>query len=202
MSIKDAIHPILSGNSDEGSLSALLRNSHAEFPVSVLLDRESEEITPVKSSHLEKMAAFPTVTRRDILHQAEPEMLSPFTQWLLSLKPSPHSENPVSFPTASDPSLRQGTVERARIWEAGAVKEPKKNKKKKKKKKKDIRKEDRFATDLSSFKDDIISDTLAELIASQGHIDEAINMYRKLVHIHPDKAAHYIQRIHELRPRV
>ncbi len=75
---------------------------------------------------------------------------------------------------------------------------PKKKKKKKKGKKK-LSKVELSAKQSITLTDDIASETLATILASQGHIEEAIDMYYKLIIMFPEKAASLNIKIDELR---
>ena len=72
-----------------------------------------------------------------------------------------------------------------------------KKKKKKKKKKKD--KNRKKVLEFGSKQEDIISETLAELMAKQGYTDKAIEMYNRLSLLFPDKNAYFACKIEELQ---
>ena len=67
---------------------------------------------------------------------------------------------------------------------------------KKKKKKKEKTKS--YAMESLLEHDDVISETLAELLAGQGSRKKAIRMYKRLAEIHPGKKEIYVKRIKEL----
>lgn len=184
-------HPYLDNHEVDNRKDLVLWNTNALFPVRNLIETDSER--PVKSEPRVKVKEKTADTQKS--KQLQPyagmDALSPFAQWLMSLRPSSlHGQMDEHIDTiGSLPGLA----------EQGAL-EPGKKKKKKKKKKKEARHKGADAhSELPVLDTDIVSDTLAELIANQGHIEEAIAMYRKLVTHHPEKTAHYIQRISELR---
>ena len=71
----------------------------------------------------------------------------------------------------------------------------KKGKKKKKKKKK----KKGFAMESLLEHEDIISETLAKIVAKQGSHKKAIKMYQKLININPDRKDYYQSRIEDLK---
>lgn len=50
--------------------------------------------------------------------------------------------------------------------------------------------------------DDIISEALANIYASQGHLDKAIEMYNKLIDVFPEKSITFANRIKELKEKL
>ncbi|HLF62149.1 MAG TPA: hypothetical protein VI603_00245 [Saprospiraceae bacterium] len=186
------IHPYLDGLEDDNPQRLVLWNTNAGFPLSNQIEREPPEVpAPTRPKHRE--IAAPAPKSDDNLQVPGTEMLSSFTQWLLTLKPSTF-HGIVAIENLQDARLSSGSTLEQQVPE-----KPKKKKKKKKKKKEARLRETREASHLLPLDQDIVSDTLAELIAGQGHVDEAILMYRKLVNLHPEKATYYIQRISELR---
>lgn len=75
-----------------------------------------------------------------------------------------------------------------------AVERPKSKKKKKKKKK-------RPYDSGVVLSDDIFSETLADLLASQGHFRQAIQMYEKMRLIYPEKSRFFAAKIEELNKK-
>lgn len=78
---------------------------------------------------------------------------------------------------------------------APAVGEKQKRRKKKKKKKKGS-----YDTGVV-LSDDIFSETLADLLASQGHYRQAIHMYEKMRLIYPEKSRFFAAKIEELNKK-
>ena len=74
------------------------------------------------------------------------------------------------------------------------VAQPKRKKKKKKKKK-------RPGDSGVVLSDDIFSETLADLLASQGHYRQAIHMYEKMRLIYPEKSRFFAAKIEELNKK-
>jgi hypothetical protein len=187
-------HPYLEDQEDVSSQQRVLRNTNAGFPVRVLLDKGVHEIPPAtQRKKLKKKSSRAQVKPRK---EQEAEMLTPFTQWLLSLKPAPFA--------GTETATEHETIEAVTRQEfKEELIEPEKKKKKKKKKKKEVSRkeirEDKSGALIRPIDKGIVSDTLAELIAGQGHLDEAIQMYRKLIDLHPEKAPYYLQKITELR---
>ena len=71
--------------------------------------------------------------------------------------------------------------------------------KKKKKKKKKKNKKRKQVLEFGAKQEDIISETLAELMAKQGYTDKAIEMYNRLSLLFPDKNAYFARKIEDLQ---
>ena len=99
----------------------------------------------------------------------------------------------------------QGTADNFESWLAGlqsSIKskesqesKKKKGKKKKKKKKKDLK----LARMSLSENEDVISETLADLLANQGYKDKACEMYSKLILLFPEKSTYFAGKIENLK---
>lgn len=74
----------------------------------------------------------------------------------------------------------------------------KSSKKKKKKNKKKLSKVEVSAKKSITLTNDIASDTLAMILANQGHNAEAIDMYKRLIEINPNKRKEYTSKIDQL----
>lgn len=116
-----------------------------------------------------------------------------FIDWMRNL-PNAHS----NFPAES--------------WESGHLgKHDEKHGKNKKDKKKALKKEKRKTKKLKiakilaktsiKEKEGIVSETLAELLANQGHKDAAIAMYQKLILHNPEKKSIFAARISKLKTK-
>lgn len=103
---------------------------------------------------------------------------TPFTEWLEGLKKSKRLQE--------------------EAFEAPTDEEGYKMKKKKKKKSKKKKKQNKYLK-FGSKQDEIISETLAELMAKQGYTDKAIEMYNRLSLLFPDKNTYFARKIEELR---
>jgi hypothetical protein len=188
-------HPIFDKQEEQSLQEMALTNTNADFPVRNLIEAETDVIRPKEEpkkekGHKKEVSGGKSVTKISG-QEDEPEMLSSFTQWLMSLKPTSFGDAE-TIPEVSPPVT---------VTEDIPVEKAKKKKKKNKKKKK--KKEAKLKARAESLNlpggSDLVSDTLAELIAGQGHKDEAISMFRKLVDLHPEKAAFYLRRITELQ---
>ncbi len=102
-----------------------------------------------------------------------------FTDWLEGLKKSKRLDEESSAPPPVNPEVFTT------------------KKKKKKKKKKD--KKSKKLLEFGTKQEDIISETLAELMAKQGYTDKAIEMYNRLSLLFPDKNAYFVRKIEELQ---
>ena len=145
------------------------------------------------------------------------QTLSAFGQWLGSLKrPSlaglshtapvePAEATQIEQPESSttglksdDPTVANATEKEAKTKAVKAKKDKAKKKKKKggKKKKKAVE-----ANRQVTLSEGVYSETLAELMVSQGHIDEAIEMYDKMRLIYPEKSRLFAAKIAELNKK-
>jgi len=102
-----------------------------------------------------------------------------FTNWLESLKKSKR--------------LKEDKSDAPPLHPDGLTRKKKKKKKKKKGKKR------KKLLEFGSKQEDIISETLAELMAKQGYTDKAIEMYNRLSLLFPDKNAYFATKIEELQ---
>ncbi len=74
-------------------------------------------------------------------------------------------------------------------------------KKKRKKKKKKPSQVEISAKESITKNNEIVSETLATILTSQGHFDQAIGMYKKLIHLHPEKQEYFNDKIDELEKK-
>lgn len=122
------------------------------------------------------------------------EDLSPFSIWLLSLKQPivaiHRDEN--SSPDVISPSTKDKND--------ASKKEKKREKRKKKKKKRQIELEARAKRSVE-LSEDLATEALAELLASQGHFKEAKKMFQKLSLIFPKKSSYFAVRIQSLKKK-
>ena len=165
----------------------------AELPKPVDKLPESSEETVEKLPEIVETTSEPLET----------EELSAFGRWLTSLaEPSVDPQPVVHIETSGDlvstteesKAIEVNTPEVSTpVKSSNKVKDKKKKKKRKKKKKKATQTDD--AVLLS---EGIYSETLAELLVSQGHIDEAIQMYDKMRLKYPEKSRLFAAKIAEL----
>jgi hypothetical protein len=201
MKKEKSVHPILNENHGTRQKNGALWNTHAAFPVSHLAElTEFEQASVGPSVEMIPLDIPPAIKR--IPTQAEISDLSPFTQWLLDQKPAtvdgvPAPSAPdVHIPVDPDQTLTEKALKKDKTHKA---KKKKKDKKKRKKKKKDKARDARESGKHRVLETGIVTDTLAELAAEQGYLEDAIAMYRRLVHLHPERTAFYLERIHTLK---
>jgi hypothetical protein len=176
-------HPFLASPGDTDPEKVILWNTNADFPVRPFADPFSgddkeEARKPVAlSTEGQKMAAETGV---------ESEMLSDFSQWLLSLKKASVRGMETSIELKTPPV-------------SAVPVQGKEKKKKKKKKKKDKAKKGKKAAGTEKTENFVVTETMAELAARQGFLSEAVRMYEVLIERYPEKAAGYLRKIHDLK---
>lgn len=186
-----------------------------------LTDEKSQK--PLKAEDLGKKKRVITAKVASSEDASKPtdSDLSSFTQWLKSLK-KPSIDNPELIdPRPVDPlpakdgapieasnSTEQEVftetlpVETVAAQEQNEIQDGSKDKKpKKKKKKKKKQKQQADDGDPIILSDEVYSETLAELLESQGHTTEAIAMYEKLRLKYPEKSRFFAAKIEKLHKK-
>ena len=134
---------------------------------------------PVKQ-HVNAQNKMMAPKKRDNELENQAPHVIQFNDWLEGLKKSKKSDD-----------LAYGQLK------GKEVKKKKKKKKRKDKKKKLSKKASRKSPSEQEEKD-IISETLAELMAKQGYTDKAIEMYNRLSLLFPDKNSYFARKIKDL----
>jgi len=119
-----------------------------------------------------------------------------FSSWLMSLKGMP--VKPIeSEPLEKEKSKNasKGTKKNLKKKKGKKVKSKKKNSKKKKAKKDKLQKKINSSLERKSA---VVSETLAEMMANQGHINQAIDIYQQLSLIYPEKSSYFADQIKKL----
>lgn len=131
--------------------------------------------TSVKQEILEQNTVMAAKNKDDKLSDEDPQVAH-FTEWLEGLKKS----------KKSDDDNNQTPVDE--------------KKKKKKKKKKDRKKDKKLKAKRKQKLEqaEIISETLAELMAKQGYTEKAIEMYNRLSLLFPEKNSYFARKIEDL----
>lgn len=134
------------------------------------------------------------------------DQFSPFTQWLMSLQPDAQKiERPKieieeeiieEEEEEKEPLTLEEEVEDQNLEEK-KVKKSKKKKKKKKKEKKRNKLEAQIENSVI-MKREIVSEPLAKILAQQGHNEKAVEMYRKLSLIFPEKSSFFASQIDKI----
>jgi hypothetical protein len=125
--------------------------------------------------------------------------LSGFTYWLRRKKPVTPTIETHPPEEIQDKGAKENIFEKENLPEAAKKVKGKKKKKKKKKKKNKQKKVKSSAAKSVRLRNDIISETLADLLATQGHQKEAIAMYHKLSLIYPEKNSFFALKIKKLK---
>ena len=112
--------------------------------------------------------------------QTNTEDLSSFTAWLSSLKKDQTSP-----------------IEKEKIVKKNKNKPKKRTDSKKKKKKKKDKLQHKIDASLER-KSAVVSETLAKMMATQGHIKEAIDIYHQLILLYPEKSSYFADQIKKL----
>lgn len=197
-----------SDSADQKSKSEIIEDQtqQSQFQIEteqklVKSDHNTEDTTPSGDLLSEKhpLNTYGEVAASELLlsnHQTS--KLSPFTNWLKSLSGSTKYIEAEVLPSkiGTEQTLPnvQGRAESVQknISEFGdnVVLQKKGAGKKKKKKKKKLE----TAQELE-LRPDVISETLADLLASQGHIEDANEMYRRLSMKYPEKSSYFASKI-------
>lgn len=150
-------------------------------PVQVLKAAASKSKKSTVASKLIVMSTKKT-SRKQIKEEGQ---ISKFASWLQKLD-SPH-----------DPSERKKLKSAYKRPEPKEIEDIPKKEKPAKQKKKSVRKSKNIDTSIK-LSEDIISETLADLLAKQGHTDAAREMYEKLSLINPKKSGLFASKIENL----
>lgn len=161
----------------------------ADQPVETDQSPVTEISQPVPAAD-EQIEAIPAVV--------ETEGQSTFIRWLQK-KPQPQvSITDLTKPETRGPEPSESVEEKPRSSpKSGKKKKKKKRKKKKKSAAQKARKKNKRPD--FSLGDDIFSETLADLLATQGFTKKAIQMYERLSLIYPEKSRLFAAKIEELK---
>jgi len=131
--------------------------------------------------------------------ELQPTPKQSFSSWLKQLKSPTNTVKEAKEIIVEKPkkeSKKESKKERKKEAKNTSKKSSKKKEKKSKKEKKGKAKE--IAKKSITERGDIISETLAELLATQGYKEKAIKMYGKLSHYYPEKSKLFKAKINEL----
>ncbi len=166
------VNKVSSGEAPKISQTVRVRKNEEE----VTLEKQKEEryVNQEAEEKLAKMSKKKKKKQHSVKkeqkNQSEP-MVDSFEAWLASLEAS-----------------------------VKAVEKESKSKKKKKKGKKKSKKKELLVAKLSLEEDDeVISETLANLLANQGYNEKAIDMYEKLSLLFPEKSTYFARKIEHLK---
>ena len=143
-------------------------------------EKDRKKIAKEKKKNLKK-------EREEKAKEVFTENLDSFTTWLASLSPA----KKVDFEPVYDV---KETSESNKNTSNPEVKVKKKKKKSKKKKKKLQNKID----SSQQRKSVVVSETLAEIMANQGHIKQSIDIYKQLMLLYPEKSGYFASQIKKL----
>lgn len=118
---------------------------------------------------------------------------SPFLRWIKAIEPS-ESKVQTIIPTKEVEDLTYDLNQDAESKKSKKDKKKFTKNKKLKKSKNKVKKSKLKDNDLS-LNPEIISETLADLLANQGHIDEANEMYRQLGIKYPEKSSYFASKL-------
>ena len=176
----------------------------------VYLDQEAEDL-PVTQTPAASLESSDTADGPDTELKLDTETIedftdhdSPFLNWLHRLSGTDaggfeelsevtEEQESESLPSPVD-AEKESKKEKKK--KKDKKKKKKKDKKKKKKKKKKRWEEESLRTDEA-----LVSEALAEILANQGHYDRAIEMYKRLRLIIPEKSVFFAQKIEELESK-
>lgn len=164
-----------------------------------------EELPNIESKELEKNKEEKVDYKNPIDTSPQPVPKQSFSSWLKSYKPvSAIKTDPLEKIDKPVPTIKKKKLKVKKVDLEKRNKKIKKlikaNKKKAKVKKK--KKVNSPATELANKSimdsEEIISQTLADLLAAQGYSDKAIKMYERLSLIFPEKSSFFANKIKEL----
>jgi hypothetical protein len=150
---------------------------------------ETHSITNNKSEETEMKAKQPKLIARDPVD---------FNEWLQQYQQNVHANSPK--PTLVSNNLDKLSEKRTVVewseWVGAPTTKSKNGNENEKKKKEDL---PLFLTKSLKRREDIASETLADLLANQGNIEQAIKMYEVLCLENPDKNRFFAQKIQLLK---
>jgi hypothetical protein len=163
----------------------------AEFKT-IGLNKNALEVHSVTNNHAEETemkAKQQKVLMRDPVD---------FNEWLQQYQQNAHANNPKSTPFSNhlDKMSEKRTVVEWSDWVSAPATKSKNGGENDKKKKEEL---PLFLTKSLKRREDIASETLADLLANQGNIEQAIKMYEVLCLENPDKNRFFAQKIQLLK---
>ncbi|MDA9773896.1 hypothetical protein N9B82_02975 [Saprospiraceae bacterium] len=147
---------------------------------------EKKKKKAIKSAE-KKIAKQNKKKREEKAKEIFTENLDSFTSWLASLNPSK--------------SIDFKSEEKALPTPDAEVKLVKAEPKTKKKKKKSSKKKKKLQNKIDSSqqrKSVVVSETLAKIMANQGHIKQSIDIYKQLMLLYPEKSGYFASQIKKL----
>ncbi len=143
------------------------------------------EESKAAKSHVVKLEASDTVQSNESTHALYNRLeASPYANWLLSLKQT----NPVTTHVESAKDSSNETKEQISPDISDSVEEKTTEESSK-----------QISDESSTLNKEIASESLAELLAKQGHQTKAIAMYEKLSLIFPEKRAYFASQIKKIK---
>lgn len=129
---------------------------------------------------------------------SQKEDLSSFSAWLSSLKTeTTEIANDVSIDLDSQKKPKKNKGKKSKKEKKIKLKRKTSNKKKKDKNKKKHKLQHKIDASLER-KPLVVSETLAKMMANQGHITEAIDIYNQLILLYPEKSSYFADQIKKL----
>ena len=178
---------------------------HIESPIAVgkrmrkMLSKFNRKATNVSDNELideeflEEALANNAAEPHSDLEPNMPYTASNFVQWLKSFRKP-------TIKALELPVIERSQQNRILVQEAPA-KDDLEVKKERKKKKKSKKKQKKKKSSGLIIKEEIYSETLADLLAEQGHNSKAIKMYERLSLIFPEKSALFAVKIEKIKRR-
>ncbi len=161
-----------------------------------VVTNDEEEIEEKAPSDTSTLQPAPKQSFSSWLKQFQP----PLSQAIESAPPKPIKEEESKGELEQKKAKENKKKERNEKMKA-FLKAQKKKKKKKKKKEKKAKPTLTLASKSISESEDVLSETLASLLATQGYADKAIQMYERLGLIFPEKSAYFAGKIEELQTK-
>ncbi len=155
---------------------------------------ENIEVAPAKESPTEQKTEKASVQKPETVRLPHDNFsASPFLKWIKGMDPD-ESTVQTEIPTEEIEELTYDLSEEEKSEKNKKDKKKSaKNKKSKKPKNKD--KKTKVSKSDLSLNPEIVSETLADLLADQGHIEEANEMYRQLGVKYPKKSSYFASKL-------
>lgn len=198
LAAKFSINPIDSAatlSADRSQLKQFVASKFEETSIEVLeIERQALRIE-------ENSSQMPDIVQEKVVVIAEPENLSSFAKYLRQKNGKPQYIDYENFPRRFAAAAMSERASEENLRPAAVVT---RDRKISKKRSKHLRKDQilgKIVDQSLVSSEEAISETLATLLANQGHLEKAREMYRKLSLANPEKSAIFAEQIEKLKKK-